>query len=85
MDLGLSGRKAIVCASSRGLGKACATALAREGVNVVINGRSAENLEIAAAEIRALGAGTVTTLLADINTAEVAPPSLPPVPTPTFS
>tara|TARA_R110000868_G_scaffold4419_1_gene27752 strand:+ start:22827 stop:23606 length:780 start_codon:yes stop_codon:yes gene_type:complete len=70
MDLGLSGRKAIICASSRGLGKACATALAREGVDVVINGRSAENLEIAATEIRALGAGSVKTVLADINTAE---------------
>ena len=70
MDLGLSGRKAIICASSRGLGKACATALAREGVDVVINGRSAENLDVAAAEIRALGAGSVTTVLADINTAE---------------
>ncbi|MDO8422364.1 MAG: SDR family oxidoreductase [Parvibaculum sp.] len=70
MDLGLSGRKAIICASSRGLGKACATALAREGVDVVINGRSAENLDIAATEIRALGAGAVKTVLADINTAE---------------
>lgn len=70
MDLGLSGRKAIICASSRGLGKACATALAREGVDIVINGRSAENLDIAAAEIRALGAGAVKTVLADINTAE---------------
>ena len=38
MDLGLAGRKAIVCASSHGLGKACALALAREGVEVVING-----------------------------------------------
>ena len=39
MDLGLKGRSAIVCASSRGLGKACALSLAREGVAVVINGR----------------------------------------------
>ena len=38
MDLKIKGRKAIVCASSRGLGKACATALAREGCDVVING-----------------------------------------------
>ena len=42
MDLGIAGRKAIVCASSRGLGKACAVALAREGCQVVINGRNAE-------------------------------------------
>jgi len=44
MDLGIAGRKAIVCASSRGLGKACAVALAREGCLVVINGRHADTL-----------------------------------------
>ena len=42
MDLGIEGRRAIVCASSRGLGRACATALAREGVAVVVNGRDVE-------------------------------------------
>ncbi len=41
MDLGIAGRKAIVCASSQGLGLACATALAAEGVDVVINARDA--------------------------------------------
>ena len=40
MDLGLEGRKAIVCASSRGLGKGCATALAEAGVSLVLNGRA---------------------------------------------
>ena len=53
MDLGLAGRKAIVCASSRGLGKACATALAREGAEVVINGRDASTLASTADEIEA--------------------------------
>jgi len=70
MDLGIAGRSAIVCASSRGLGKACAHALAREGAEVVINGRHQEDLDHAAAEIRALGTGRVRTVLADINTEE---------------
>ena len=48
MDLGLQGRKAIVCASSRGLGRACAMALAHEGVAVVVNGRNADQLETTA-------------------------------------
>ena len=52
MDLGLSGKKAIVCASSRGLGRACAISLAREGVSVVINGRDPERLTQTAEEIR---------------------------------
>jgi 3-oxoacyl-[acyl-carrier protein] reductase len=70
MDVGLSGRKAIVCASSRGLGKACAAALAREGVDVVINGRDVERLEMAAKEISRTAKGAVTPVAADINTAE---------------
>lgn len=52
MDLGIRGRKAIVCAASQGLGKACALALAREGVDVLINGRDADALETAADDIR---------------------------------
>jgi 3-oxoacyl-[acyl-carrier protein] reductase len=68
MDLGLNGKKAIVCASSRGLGKACALSLAREGVDVVINGLHQERLDAAQAEIEALSAGGVTAVLADINT-----------------
>lgn len=51
MDLGIKGRKAIVCASSRGLGEACATALAREGALVVINGRNRANLDDCAGRI----------------------------------
>ncbi len=68
MDLGLNGKRAIVCASSRGLGKACALSLAREGVHVVINGLHQERLDAAQAEVEALGAGGVTTVMADINT-----------------
>lgn len=68
MDLGLNGKKAIVCASSRGLGMACALSLAREGVDVVINGLHQERLDTAQAEIEALGAGGVIAVLADINT-----------------
>jgi 3-oxoacyl-[acyl-carrier protein] reductase len=67
VDLGISGRKAVVCASSQGLGLACATSLAREGVHVVINGRDAAKLEAAAAKLRSTGA-SVATCVADINT-----------------
>jgi len=70
VDLGLNGRKAIICASSCGLGKACAAALAREGVDVVINGRSEENLEAARQDILKLARGSVTPVLADINTSD---------------
>ncbi len=60
MDLGIAGRKAIVCASSRGLGKACACALAEAGCEVVINGRDAKRLEATAAEIaKATGAKVI--------------------------
>ena len=45
MDLGISGKKAIICASSRGLGKACAHDLAKEGAEIVINGVNEENLK----------------------------------------
>jgi 3-oxoacyl-[acyl-carrier protein] reductase len=68
MDLGLQGKKAIVCASSRGLGKACAMSLAGEGVDVVINGLHQDRLDAAQADIEALGTGSVTAVLADINT-----------------
>jgi 3-oxoacyl-[acyl-carrier protein] reductase len=70
MDIGIAGRNAIVCASSRGLGKACATALAAEGCAVTINGLDSERLERAAGEIRAATGGTVTAIRADINTEE---------------
>jgi 3-oxoacyl-[acyl-carrier protein] reductase len=68
MDLGLAGRKAIVCASSRGLGRACARALAREGVDVLVNGRDAERLDATAREIREETGAAVTALVADLST-----------------
>jgi 3-oxoacyl-[acyl-carrier protein] reductase len=68
MDLGITGRRAIVCASSRGLGKACARALAAEGVAVVVNGRDAERLAATADEIRAATSVSVTAVAADIST-----------------
>ena len=52
MNLGIAGRRAIVCASSRGLGHACAESLAREGVHVVLNGRDGAALEAAATALR---------------------------------
>jgi hypothetical protein len=72
MDLGIAGRRGIVCASSQGLGRACAEALAREGVDVVINGRDQEKLEKAAAEIQALPGldREVVPVVADITTEE---------------
>ena len=70
MDLGITGKQAIVCASSRGLGKACAVSLAREGCHVVINGRDNDSLESTADELRRMGAGAVTAVNADINTEE---------------
>lgn len=70
MDLGIRGRRAIVCASSRGLGLACATALAREGCEVWLNGRDAERLAKAAEEIARLAPGPVHAVAADLNTPE---------------
>lgn len=70
MDLGITGRKAIVCASSQGLGKACATSLAREGCEVVINGRDEAKLLGTAKEIAAKTGAKVTPVVADITTEE---------------
>ena len=70
MDLGISGRKALLCASSRGLGKACATSLAQAGCDVTINGRTADSLKSAADDIFAASGVRVHTVQADINTAE---------------
>src|ERR1700758_1566212 len=70
MDLGIAGRKAIVCASSRGLGYACAKALAVAGCDVVINGRSEEKLAAAAAELKKTTGGKVTPVTADVASAE---------------
>jgi 3-oxoacyl-[acyl-carrier protein] reductase len=70
MDLGIAGKWAIVSASSQGLGRACAEALAAEGVNVVINGRDAERLGKAAAELRSTHPVEVRAVPADITTPE---------------
>src|SRR5689334_4655325 len=67
MDLGIRGRKAIVCAASKGLGRACAMALAREGVDVVITARTADVLERTAQEIRSATGATVTPVAGDIT------------------
>jgi 3-oxoacyl-[acyl-carrier protein] reductase len=68
MDLGLQGRRALVCASSQGLGLACATALAREGCAVFINGRNADRLASAQASIVEKTGAQVVTVIADITT-----------------
>ena len=70
MDLDIQGKNAIICASSKGLGFACASALAREGCNVVINGRTEETLAAALESLSKIGSGTVTAVSADINTAD---------------
>ena len=70
MDLGIKGRKAIVCASSKGLGKACAMSLARAGCEVVINGRDAKTLESTAAEIGAATGATILAIPGDVGQGE---------------
>ncbi len=71
MDLGLSGRVAVVSGSSRGIGRACAESLLREGASVVINGRSKERLEKAAKEMQAIG-GKVHAVQADLTSDDAA-------------
>ena len=68
MDLGIEGRKALVCASSKGLGKACAKALAREGAQVWICARHEEALVQAAAELNVATGGRVEAVVADVTT-----------------
>ena len=68
MDLGIRGKSALVCASSKGLGRGCAFALAREGVAVTLVARGAEALEKTASEISAATGATVVTVVADIVT-----------------
>lgn len=67
MDLGIAGRSAILCASSRGLGFVCANALAREGVNVTINGRNQDALDEAARTLTQRHSVRVTKVLGDIT------------------
>lgn len=68
MDLGIRGKRALVCASSKGLGRGCAEALAEAGVDLVINARGGEVLDATAAEIRARYGVQVTAVAADITT-----------------
>ena len=71
MDLGIAGKWALVCAASKGLGKGCALALAKEGVNVVITARGAEALQATAAELRAANRSVqVLAVVGDITTPE---------------
>jgi 3-oxoacyl-[acyl-carrier protein] reductase len=70
VDLGLQGKKAIVCASSQGLGRACALALAEAGVSLVINGRDPVKLDLVAEEIRQATGVKVTPVTADITTTD---------------
>jgi 3-oxoacyl-[acyl-carrier protein] reductase len=70
MDFGIAGKKALVCGASKGLGKGSALALAREGVELVIAARGRDELESAAAEMRAAGAAKVTAVAADVTTPE---------------
>ena len=68
LDLRIAGRKAIVCAASKGLGRACATALARAGAELVITARTKETLEATAEEIRRETGAKVTAVAGDITT-----------------
>ena len=68
MDLGIRGKRALVTAGSKGLGRGCAEALAAAGVDLVLNARGAEALEATAAAIRAAHGVTVVTVAADITT-----------------
>jgi 3-oxoacyl-[acyl-carrier protein] reductase len=70
MDLGIAGKKALVCGASSGLGLACAKALVREGVNVVVVARTEGPLREAAAELSCIGAGTVAWVAADVTCEE---------------
>ncbi len=82
MDLGIRGRTAIVCASSQGLGKGCALALAEAGVALVINGRNQALLEQTAEEIRQAWKVSVTPVLGDVSTAAGQAALLQACPTP---
>ena len=71
MDLGIRGKKAIVCASSKGLGRGCAMALAEAGCDLVVNGRNADLLARTAAELRDRYGVTVTEVAGDVSLPEV--------------
>jgi 3-oxoacyl-[acyl-carrier protein] reductase len=82
MDFGIAGKKALVCAASKGLGKGCAVALAEEGAELVILARGRDALEATAAEIRAKTGAKVTTVACDITTAEGRKAALAACPSP---
>lgn len=67
MDLEIAGKKAIVCASSRGLGRGCALALAEAGCELVLNGRDAATLAKTAEELRRSFSVEVTEIVADVS------------------
>ena len=70
MNLDIKGKQAIVCASSKGLGRACAISLARNGVSVVINGRNEAALAATARDIKSFSDVSVTPVRADVSTLE---------------
>jgi len=82
MDLGIKGKTALVCAASKGLGKGCALALARDGVNLVITARGKEALEATAEELRKATGVKVTAVAGDITTAEGRAAALAACPSP---
>jgi 3-oxoacyl-[acyl-carrier protein] reductase len=82
MDLGIGGKSALVCAASKGLGKGCALALAREGAAVTLVARNHQTLESAAEEIRRATGARVSTVAADITTAAGRAASLAACPAP---
>lgn len=82
MDLGLVGKKALVCAASQGLGKACAMSLAREGVALTITARTRDTLEATADEIRRETGAEVVTVVGDITTEAGRATALAACPTP---
>jgi 3-oxoacyl-[acyl-carrier protein] reductase len=82
MDFGIAGKKALVCAASKGLGKGCAMALAEGGVELVILARGRDALEATAAEIRAKTGAKVTTVACDITTPEGRTAALAACPSP---
>lgn len=71
MDLGIRGKKAIVCASSKGLGRGCAAALAEAGCDLVVNGRDASVLAVTAANLRSHWGVSVTEIAGDVSLPEV--------------
>lgn len=70
MDLGIAGKRALVCASSKGLGLGCAEALAEAGVNLVMNGRTQASLDASVADLKSRFDVQITAVAADITTAE---------------